>query len=90
MCRSMTSEGVPCIYLKGVLHGLGQYTWGVALSLMASTCLAEPPDILFSVGTEDQSPSEFLLASGPGWQCYEKAVHEPVRFIVGKSTPQQA
>lgn len=67
---------------------LRQYA-GCTSLLIASTCLTERPAIIFSIGTEDQSPAEFLLASGPGWQRYEKTVHAPVRFIAGKSTPQE-
>lgn len=79
------------VFLEIILPGLKRYTWGSGLGLMAmtATCLAEIPDVLFSIGTEDQNPAEFLLGSGAGWKQYEKTVHAPVRFIVGTSQPQK-
>ena len=63
----MSAKKYP-IHGGGILRGLQRYTVGLGISLVASasTCLAEVPAIIFSIGTEDQSPAEFLLGSGAG------------------------
>ncbi len=46
------------------------------------------PDVLFSIGKDDQSPSEFALAQGAGWQKFTASFKQPVLFTVGTSKAQ--
>ena len=60
----------------------------LALSLAGASVRGALPDVLFSIGTDDQSPSEFALAQGAGWQKYRATFTQPVLFTVGKSKPE--
>jgi hypothetical protein len=60
----------------------------LAITLAAAAARAALPDTLFAIGKDDQSPAEFALAKGTGWQQYKTTFKEPVRFTVGKSKPE--
>jgi mono/diheme cytochrome c family protein len=57
-------------------------------SALAASAQAALPDVIFAIGKDDQSPAEFALAEGAGWQKYKDAVKSPVCYIVGKSKPE--
>lgn len=88
MIKLQMEAAISCAPAAVIQRWLRHYA-GRASLLIASTCLADNPEILFSVGSEDHSPAEFLLGSGAGWQQYEKTVRSPVLFTVGLSTPQK-
>jgi len=46
------------------------------------------PDVIFAIGKDDQSPAEFALAQGAGWQKYEASFKRPVVFTFGQSRPE--
>ncbi len=58
------------------------------LALAGSSAQAALPDVLFAIGKDDQSPAEFALAQGAGWQKYADTFKQPVCFTVGTSKPE--
>ena len=59
-----------------------------AMAVASLSSRAALPDVLFAIGKEDQSPAEFALAQGAGWQKYAAAFKQPVCFTVGQSKPE--
>ena len=61
----------------------------VLSSVLANTLArAALPDVIFAIGKDDQSPAEFALAQGSGWQKYKDTFKQPVCFSVGTSKPE--
>ena len=59
----------------------------LALFLAAPAARAALPDVLFSIGQDDQNCAEFALAQGAGWQRYAETFTRPVAFTAGVSRP---
>ncbi len=60
----------------------------LAAALACVNARAALPDVIFAIGKDDQSPAEFALAQGAGWQKYKETFKQPVCFTVGKSKPE--
>jgi len=61
----------------------------LALILTAPAARAALPDVLFSIGQDDQNCAEFALAQGAGWQRYAETFTRPVAFTAGVSRPDR-
>jgi hypothetical protein len=57
----------------------------LALTLATGLARAAAPDVIFSVGKDDQNCAEFALAKGAGWKTYAETFKQPVVFTVGHS-----
>ena len=60
----------------------------IAVAVAVASARAALPDVIFSIGKDDQRPAEFALAQGAGWQKYQSTFTQPIRFTVGKSRPE--
>ena len=61
----------------------------LSAALLSGLCArAALPDVVFAIGKDDQSPAEFALAQGAGWQKYAATFKQPICFTAGKSKPE--
>ena len=50
----------------------------LAAALAGTSTRAALPEVIFSIGKDDQSPAEFALAQGAGWQKFQATFTRPV------------